>query len=254
MIFYLDLQQVFPEMQAKSFLLHLFLIVFFVPSKTFSQDNILELFPETEPVTHIDMDDDSSGLSVFMDAGSLFIPVKDIFINGLSVKLGETGTHFASAFAFDLINSRRIFATPEFNVALPQYTYVFFGLDNEYIFNPEKRISISLHLKTGFGYADYSDLATAGGSYYYEMDDSSSYYTPVAYYNSGRIASDNFFSIEPGINVLCNLTNWLSMGAGWNSRIVLGANKKSPLRDDAFYSGNIFLRFRVPGKNKDSVE
>jgi hypothetical protein len=234
-------------MKTRIFFLYLFLILF--PCRVFSQNNTLELDTGPEQADKSgDGSVDSCSHSFFIDAGSLLMPVRDVCIPGLALKIGGRETHFASGLAFDYMKTDKIFFSCGFDVVSPEYKYIFFGWYNEYVFNPKKRISISLHLKAGLGYMEYSDKVTSSTIKYYEIDDSSSYYTPVYEHYSGLIISDNFLSIEPGINVLYNLASWMSIGMGWNSRIVFGINRESPVREGAYYSGNIFFRLRMPGK------
>src|SRR4051812_44660607 len=59
---------------------------------------ILELFPEAEiPV----QTDEPSGACFLVDAGTTFLPVRDVCLPGISFNLGGANTDFASAFSFD---------------------------------------------------------------------------------------------------------------------------------------------------------
>jgi hypothetical protein len=226
------------------FLVAIVIGVFF-PLPVFCQDNVLELFPDPDPVVVATNDSDSISTSLFLDAGALFMPINNVLIPGLAVKFGSGDKHFASGVAFDLIKTNKVFFSEDPTVTSPRYTYFSFGWYNEYICNPQKRVSVAFHLKAAFGYADYSDNKTVIN--YYQADDSSSYSTPV-YSSSSLIASSSFIAIEPGINVLYNIKKWISIGAGWDSRILFRISSENPLRDDTYYSGNIFLRFRIPEK------
>lgn len=191
---------------------------------------------------------DSSCSALFLDGGCFLMPVRDMLVNGITLQLGGTKGHLASGLVFDFITSDKVFFPSDFEVPSPSYTYLFFGWDNEYICNPQKRVNLSFHTRLGFGYTEYSNSSASGEIIYYEIDDSSSFYTPVYSYYSGLIASEMFFSVEPGMKVLFNISNWLGVGAGWNSRIVFGINEESLLRNDAFYAGRLFIRLALRGK------
>lgn len=194
------------------------------------------------------MEVDSACAALFFDGGCFVMPVRDMLVNGMSLQLGGTREHVAFGLVFDLICSDKVFFPSDLDFPSPRYTYLFFGWDNEYICNPSKRVNISFHTKLGFGYTEYSSSTGSEEIMYYEIDDSTSYFTPVYSYYSGLIASETFFSMEPGMKVLFNISDWLGVGAGWNSRIVLGINKESPLRNDSFYAGRLFVRVALRGK------
>ena len=208
---------------------------------------ILELFPEsdiTAPENAV-----ASEASFLFDGGSVFLPVRDNCLAGVSFSMGGANEDFASAFSFDGIFSHNINFPSADEVISPHYKYLFFGWDNQYFIHPKNKITLALDLRFGWGYECFSDKSKAGDVFYYQLNDTSSYYTDESYYSYGTIASDNMFVIEPGMNFLFKVSRCVSIGAGAHSRIVLGINTESPLGDTGFYSGNIFLRFRIFGKN-----
>lgn len=235
-------------MKVRASLFKFFIIIFLLPCNLFAQGILLESSSENEEITS--KSTEPLGISFFADAGNLVMPINDIYVNGLTTKLGVTSRRFTSGLAFDLISSNKAFFSDNFDLVSPSYKYVFFGWDNEYICNPENRINFSLNIRTGFGFAEYSEKGASSQISYYEINDSTSYYTPVYSYYPGIVASNSFLSLEPGINVLYNVKKWLSIGAGWSSRIVIGMNEENEFEDDGFYSARFFLRFRMPEKRK----
>jgi|ERR1051325_1055160 hypothetical protein len=206
---------------------------------------VLDLLPEQEERSIVE----PSNASFLFDAGILFLPVRDVCLPGIAFNIGGANDKFASGFSFNGVFSHTMQFPSSEKVISPYYQYLFFGWNNEYFLHPRNKIALALDLNMGWAYQSFADRSEAEETTYYQFDDSSSYYTEQSYYSSGLIVSDNMFVMEPGINFLYDLTCWMSMGAGAHSRIVLGINKESPLADTGFYSGNLFLRFRIFGRN-----
>ena len=210
---------------------------------------ILELFPDTEHSSVAVQSAAASSAAVLFDAGMKFISVRDNMLPGISFSMGGANDDFASAFSFEGFFSHRISFPVNQKVISPYYQYLYFGWDNQYFLHPRNKFTLALDLNMGFGFETFADQSRAGAVTYYQADETSSYYDEVSYYSSGNIASGNMFVMELGVNFLYDFSRCISMGAGAHSRIVLGIDKESPLGDTGFYSGNIFLRFRIFGKN-----
>lgn len=179
------------------------------------------------------------------DLGITVLPVQNKRLPVFSCRIGGANDKFASAFAFDLHSSTRVSFASAGKADSPYFIYYFAGWYNELTIHSGSRHRLAFHFKTGIAGMSYYDQADADNVYYQEYNEQSGSYNSSQYYFNGLIASDNYFSFEPGLTGTFMLTRWADAGAAWNMRLLAGRNKDNPLWDDGFYSGLVFLRIKA---------